>query len=79
MTKAAILAKDCPLRGSLSTTALFHYYYSQFKSNYVHKSHDKYFIEICLQKQRSLRKGRAKYNHSFQVDRYQLRKQEYCV
>ena len=42
MTKAAILVKDCPLRGSLSTTVLFHYCYSQFKSNYVHKSHDKF-------------------------------------
>lgn len=77
MTKAAILVKDCPLRGSLSTTALFHYCYSQFKSNYVHKSHDKFFIEMCLQKQKSLRKRRAKYNHSFQVGIYQLRKQEY--
>ena len=24
-------------------------------------------------------KRRAKYNHSFQVGRYQLKKQEYCV
>lgn len=79
MTKTAIPVRDCPLRGSLSTTALFHYCYSQCKSNYVHKSHDKFFIETCLQKQQSLRKRRAKYNHSFQVGRYQLKKQEYCV
>lgn len=68
-TKAVMLVKDCPLRGSVSTTALLHYCYNQFKSNYMPRSHDLFFIETCLWKHKNLRNKKAKYNHSFQVGR----------
>lgn len=74
MTKAVVLVNDCPWTGSGSTAALLHYCFNQFISDYMHKSNEVIFlIDTCLQ---SYKTKKAKYNHSFQVGRYQLERPE---